>query len=84
MSKLDEALGGTRFVKVSEYSSQINDMGIDRTQLKNTKQEIKALMLELIGEDVEVTRIDRKTGDSEHIGAQNDLRYELRQKVEAL
>lgn len=64
MSRLDDALGGKNFVNVSGRSSQINDLGIDRAQLKFTRNEIKSLLAELINEEPtheQSTLIDAKS-----------------------
>jgi len=48
MSRLDDILGGTNYSKVSWSSRQVNDMGLSRQDVKDTKQEIIDLVLDIL------------------------------------
>lgn len=72
MSKLENILGGTKFTAGSG-SRQVNDMGLDRSQLKAAKQEIKDLMLELLN-----------NASNENNKTQSDLWRSMRKKVNQL
>lgn len=73
MGKLEDILD------VTTYTAWENDCDTDRL-----KQQIKALMLEVIGEDESTEGYAKHNGERMAREDRNQLRAELRQKVEAL
>lgn len=76
MSKLDDIFNEARDEMIARFNGNDNDPFRVRTP---TKEQVKALMLELIGADVEVVNYTKFK--DQHI---NRLKAELRRKVKEL
>lgn len=79
MSQLDEIK-----VTIPSYDSNGNPAPSIVSLDPEAKQQIKDLFKELIGENEEVTRIDRKVDTADAKEARNDFRDDLRHEVEEL
>jgi len=84
MSKLDNILGGDNYTKVPWSSTQVNDAGLDRSSVKAMKQDLKDLMLELIGDDDYSERPDGEPYMDDPAYHKREVRAELRNKVNEL
>jgi hypothetical protein len=77
VSKLDDI--------ISAYMIDVDQHGfIAEEELPPAKRDIKALMLELVGEDELVHPLSSDPGLSLRPGYRNELRAELRASIEAL
>ena len=82
MSELDKILDMLGASNIPGTDGKFQE--VDPSSVRVVKQAIKDLVLELVGEPEEVTRIDRKTDADVPKEAVNDFKAGLRRKVEAL